>query len=161
MTDMSKRYFEDIAEGERLDCRPVKISKEAIVRFAAEFDPQPFHIDDLAARASVFGGLVASSLHTLSACTRTVVEAQGDVAILSGIGMDEVKMFNPVRPGDILNVDARWVDLKRSRNKPNRGFARIKCIVTNQNGEPVVEYGYQYFLSCQIAGTNAEGVNGS
>jgi acyl dehydratase len=158
---MSKRYFEDIAEGERLDCRPVSISKEAIVSFATEFDPQPFHIDEEAALASVFGGLVASSLHTLSACTRTVVEAQGDVAILSGVGMDEAKMFNPVRPGDMLHVDARWVDLKKSRNKPDRGFARISCIVSNQNGEPVVEYGYRYLISCRITGTNLEGVHGS
>ncbi|MEM5789560.1 MAG: MaoC/PaaZ C-terminal domain-containing protein [Syntrophobacteraceae bacterium] len=143
------RYFEDIIEGEHLDCLPVSISKEAIVVFATEFDPQPFHIDEEAARASVFGGLVASSLHTLSACTRTVVEAQGDVAILIGIGMDEVKMFNPVRPGDLLFVDARWVDLKKSQGKPDRGFARIRCKVANQKGEPVIEYGYQYLLSCR------------
>jgi acyl dehydratase len=158
---MSKRYFEDIAEGEHLDCCPVTISREAIVRFAREFDPQPFHIDEEMARASIFGGLVASSLHTLSVCTRTVVEAQGNVAILSGIGMDEVKMFNPVRPGDILNVDARWVDLKRSRNKSDRGFARISCVVRNQNGEPVVEYGYRYLLSCRFTVTNAEGAHDS
>jgi acyl dehydratase len=154
---MKKRYFEDIAEGERLDCRPVAISKEAIIGFATEFDPQPFHVDEVAARESVFGGLVASSLHTLSACTRTVVEAQGDVAILIGIGMDEVKMFNPVRPGDELIVDARWVDLKKSKSKPDRGFARIRCRVANSRGEAVVEYGYQYLLSCRSSDVNAGG----
>lgn len=146
---VKKRYFEDIVLGERLDCRPVSISKEAIVEFAAAFDPQPFHLDEGAARVSVFGGLVASSLHTLSACTRTVVEAQGDVAILIGVGMDEVKMFSPVRPGDVLTVDARWVDLKRSRSSPDRGFARIRCRVSNQKGEPVIEYGYRYLISCR------------
>ena len=146
---MAKRFFEDIVEGEHLDCRPVPISKEAIVGFASQFDPQPFHVDENAARSSVFGGLIASSLHTLSACTRAVVEAQGDIAVLSGIGMDEVKMFNPVRPGDVLNIDARWVDLMRSRSKPDRGFARIKCRVANQKGEPVIEYGYQYLISCR------------
>lgn len=142
-------YFEDITQGERLTCRPVPISKEAIVGFATMFDPQPFHTDENAATSSVFGGLIASSLHTLSACTRSVVEAQGDVAILSGIGMDEVKMFTPVRPGDVLIIDARWVDLKRSRSKPDRGFARIRCKVANQNGEAVIEYGYQYLISCR------------
>jgi acyl dehydratase len=146
---MTKRYFEDIDEGEPLNCRPVPVSKEEIVRFAAEFDPQPFHVDEEAARKSVFGGLIASSLHTLSACTRAVVEAQGHVAILSGIGMDEVRMFNPVRPGDVLSVDARWIDLKKSRSKPDRGFARIRCKVANQRGEPVIEYGYQYLISCR------------
>lgn len=151
------RYFEDIAEGERLDCRPISISKEAIVKFAAEFDPQPFHVDEEAARTSVFGGLVASSLHTLSACTRVVVEAQGNIAVLSGVGMDEVKMFSPVRPGDHLIVDARWVDLKRSRSKPDRGFARIRCRVAKQSGEPVIEYGYQYLVSCRVASYQCAG----
>ncbi len=146
---MQKRFFEDISEGERLDCRPVPISREAIVGFATEFDPQPFHVDENAAGSSVFGGLVASSLHTLAACTRVVVDAQGDVAILIGIGMDEAKMFNPVRPGDVLSVDARWTDLKRSRSKPDRGFARIRCRVSNQKGEPVIDYGYQYLISCR------------
>jgi acyl dehydratase len=63
-----------------------------------------YHTDEDSANESIFGGLVASSLHTLSACTRVVVEAQGDVAILSGVGMNEAKMFDPVRPGDILTV---------------------------------------------------------
>ncbi len=147
--DLVMRYFEDISEGDHLDCHPVCISKEAMIRFAAEFDPQPFHVDEEAARASVFGCLIASSLHTLSACTRSVVEAQGRVAVLSGVGMDEVKMFNPVRPGDVLNIEASWVDLKRSRNKPDRGFARLRCKVINQRGEPVMEYGYQYLISCR------------
>ncbi len=87
-------------------------------------------------------------LHTLSACTRAVVDAQGDTAIVSGIGMD-AKMFNPVRPGDVLIINAGWVDLKRSRSKPDRGFARIRCRVANQKGEPVIEYGYRYLIACR------------
>lgn len=96
-----------------------------------------------------FGGLIASSLHTLSACTRVVVEAQGNVAILSGVGMHEVKMFNPVRPGDILHVNARWTELNQSQSKSDRGFASIICKVTNQQKEPVIEYGYRYLIACQ------------
>jgi acyl dehydratase len=145
---VAKRYFQDLREGEYLDCQPVIMTQAAIVEFASTFDPQPFHTDEQAAEASIFGGLIASSLHVLSACTRAVVEAQGDVAILSGIGMDEVKMFNPVRPGDVIQVTAQWVDLKRSRSKPDRGFARIRCRVVNQRGEPVIEYGYQYLIAC-------------
>jgi acyl dehydratase len=149
---MARRYFEDITEGERLQCQQVTITREDIIEFAKRFDPQPFHTDENAAKESFFGGLIASSLHTLSACTRVVVEAQGDVAILSGVGMDEAKMFNPVRPGDILSVEARWSDLKRSRSKPDLGFAAIRCKVTNQNGEPVIEYGYRYMLACRNKG---------
>jgi acyl dehydratase len=148
---VAKRYFEDITDGERLNCRNVQVTREDIVAFASRFDPQPFHTDEEAARASVFGGLIASSLHVLSGCTRVVVEAQGDVAILSGVGLDEVRMFNPVRPGDILRVEARWTDLRRTR-KADQGLGAIKCRVTNQNGEQIIEYGYRYLLACRSPG---------
>jgi acyl dehydratase len=146
---MTKRYFEDITAGETLPCRDVKITRDDIVAFARAFDPQPFHTDEVAARASIFGGLIASSLHVLSACTRVVVEAQGEVAILSGVGMEEVHMFNAVRPGDSLHVDARWTDLRRSRSRPHQALATIKCRVTNQNGDLVMAYGYGYLLACR------------
>lgn len=149
---MAKRYFEDIIDGERLDCRPVTMTRDDIIAFARAFDPQPFHTDEDLARASVFGGLVASSLHVLSACTRVVVEAQGDVAILSGVGMDEVRMFNPVRPGDRLHVDAWWTDLRRSRSRPDQGLAAIKCRVTNESGDLILTYGYRYLLACRPPG---------
>ena len=146
---MGKTYFEDIKDGEHLHCQTVLITKEEIIEFAKQFDPQPFHIDENIANASIFKGLVASSLHTLSACTRVVVEAQGKVAILSGVGMHEVNMFTPVRPGDILTVEAWWTELKRSNSKPDRGFASIKCKVINQKSEPIIEYGYRYLLACK------------
>lgn len=146
---MAKRYFEDLIEGERLNCQPVPMTRERIIDFAEEFDPWPFHTDGNAADDSIFAGIIASSLHTISACTRVVVKAQEDVAVLSGVGIDEVKMFNPVRPGDVLTVDAWWNELRRSRKNPDRGFAAIKCKVTNQAGEPVVEYGYRYLVACR------------
>jgi acyl dehydratase len=146
---MVKRYFEDLSDGEFLDCKKLVVTREDIIEFAGKFDPQPFHIDDNAAKESIFGGLIASSLHTLSACTRVVVDAQGDVAILSGVGMYEAKMTNPVRPEDMLSVEAWWTDLRRSKSKPKLGFAGIKCKVTNQNSEPVIEYGYRYTIACK------------
>ena len=145
---MKKRYFDDLKDGEHLDCQPVVMTREAIIDFGKKFDPQIFHIDENAARESLFRGLIASSLHTISACTKVVVEAQGNVAILSGVGMHASKMFNPVRPGDVLSVRAWWTELQRSRNKPDRGFASIKCQVTNQRKEPVSEYGYRYLIAC-------------
>ena len=143
------RYFEDLREGERLHCAPVPFFLADIIDFAEKFDPQPFHVDEKAARASIFKGIVASSLHTLSACTHSVVNALGPVAILSGVGMDAVKMFNPVRPGDTLEIKAWWTDLRRSRSKPDRGFAGVRCQVFNQSGQPVVHYGYRYLLACR------------
>ena len=153
---MGIKYFEDIKDGDLLSCQPVEMTKEAIMDFAERFDPLPFHTDEKAAGSSIFKGIVASSLHTLSACTRSVVEAQGQVAILSGVGIHEVGMFNPVRPGDTLTVKAWWTDMKRSASKPDRGFASIRCMVSNQKSEPVIEYGYRYLLACK--GFKKEGV---
>ncbi len=147
--DSRKKYWEDLDEGELLPCRPVTFERSDILFFGKKFDPLPIHTDEAAAAASIFGGLIASALHTLSACTRVVVEAQGDVAIISGIGIDEVKVHNPVRPGDVLTVDARWSGLRRSRSKPDRGIAGIRCAVSNQKGEAVVEYGYRYLVACR------------
>ena len=143
------RYFEDLNEGDQLRCNPVKFSSESIIEFGKNYDPQPFHINERSAKSSIFRGLVASALHTISACTRSVVEAQGEIAILSGVGMYEANMFNPVRPEDILFIEAWWSDLKRSKKKPERGFASIRCMVTNQRKEPVIEYGYRYLISCK------------
>jgi acyl dehydratase len=127
----------------------VAFEQEEIINFANRYDPQPFHVNKEIARASIFGGLIASALHTISACTRVVVEAQGDLAIMSGLGIDEVKLFNPVRPGDVLSIEAYWSDLKRSRSKPDRGIANLKCKISNQRGEPVAEYGYKYLVACR------------
>ncbi len=71
------------------------------------------------------------------------------MAILSGVGMYEAKMTNPVRPEDMLSVEAWWTDLRRSKSKPEFGFAGIKCKVTNQNSETVIEYGYKYIIACK------------
>jgi acyl dehydratase len=144
-----KRYLEDLNEGELLHCNTVLFTRESIIDFGKRFDPQSFHINENLAEKSIFEGLIASSLHTLSACTKVVVEAQNNIAILSGVGMDEAKMFNPVRPGDVLTVKAWWSDIRKSQSKPDRGFASIKCEVYNQDGQPIIHYGYQYLVACR------------
>lgn len=149
MTEISqeKKHFEDIKDGALLDCRKVYITKQDILAFGKKFDPLPFHTSEDEAEKSLFKGLVASSLHTLSACTRIVVDALSDVRIVSGVGLEEVKMPNPVRPGDTLNVSAWWSDLRRSESKPEFGFGTVKCRVSNQKGEPVLSYGYKYIIA--------------
>jgi acyl dehydratase len=146
---MGKRYWEDLTEGERFMCTPVAFDREGIVAFGKEYDPLPFHADEVAARRSIFGDVIASALHTISACTRVVVEAHGDIAILSGLSIDEVRTPLPVRPGDVLTVEGRWDGLRRSRSKPDRGIAGVKCRVVNQRGETVMEYGYRYLVACR------------
>jgi len=146
---MPKIHFEDLKAGIPLPCRTFSLDRSEIIRFGKRYDPLPFHIDEEAARSSLFGGLIASSLHLLAACTRVVVEAQGEVSILSGLGIDEVKLSHPVRPGDLLSVRACWSDLRRSRSRPDRGIAGLRCTVTNQRGETVAEYGYRYLVACR------------
>jgi acyl dehydratase len=144
-----KRYWEDLTEGERFTCRPVAFDREGIVAFGKEYDPWPFHADEAAAAQSIFGDVIASALHTMSACTRVVVDAHGDIAILSGLSIDEVRTPLPVRPGDVLTVEGRWDGLRRSRSRPDRGIAGVKCRVVNQRGETVMEYGYRYLVACR------------
>lgn len=146
---MERRYWEDLAEGERFACRPVAFDREGILAFGKKYDPLPFHADEDAARRSIFGDVIASALHTISACTRVVVEAHGDLAILSGLSIDEVRTSLPVRPGDVLTVEARWDGLRRSRSKPDRGIAGLRCTVRNQRGDTVMEYGYRYLVACR------------
>ncbi len=148
---MGKRYWEDLTEGEKFACRPVVFDREGIIAFGKEYDPLPFHADEEAARRSIFGDVIASALHTLSVCTRVVVEAHGDIAILSGLSIDEVRAHLPVRPGDVLTVEGRWHGLRRSRSRPDRGIAGLRCTVRNQRGETVMEYGYRYLVACRPA----------
>jgi acyl dehydratase len=146
---MGKRYWEDLVEGRPLPCQTLSLSQEEIIEFARKYDPQPFHVNEAAAATSIFGGIIASSLHTLSATTRVIVDALGDLAIVSGLGMDEILMPNPVRPGDVLTVDARWSGLRRSKSKPELGIAGVRIRLVNQRGEPVMEFGFRYLVACR------------
>jgi acyl dehydratase len=146
---MTTGFWEDLAEGEPLTCRSIVLSLTEIVEFAGKYDPQPFHVDEEAAAASRFGGIIASSLQTLSCCTRVLVDAQGDLAILSGLGIEEVRLPNPVRPDDLLTVEAWWTELRRSRSKADRGLATVRFKAVNQNGETVIESGFRYLIACR------------
>ena len=152
---MGKRYWEDLAPGDGFTCGPVAFDREGILEYGRRYDPWPFHTDEAAAEASIFGGLVASSFQIVACCTKAVVEAheeRGELAVLSGLGVDEVRLFSPVRPGDSVTVEARWTELRRSRSKPDRGIAILSCRAVNQRGEPVLEYGYRYLLACRTEG---------
>jgi acyl dehydratase len=149
---MKRRYFEDLKEGEQLSCTPIVFTKHEIIEFANRFDPWPFHTDEEAARSSIFGEIIASSLHTISACTRVVVDALRGLEVITGLGIDEVKLPAPVRPGDTLFVEASVEKLRRSRRNLERGILSVKCRVKNEEKIIVAEYGYRYMVACKDRG---------
>jgi acyl dehydratase len=130
------RYLEDLRIGQRFQSGSHTVTAEEIKRFAAEYDPQPFHLDDDAARATLFGGLAASSWHTAAVSMRLNVEAAPFAGGIIGTG-GELVWTKPVRPGDTLQVETEVLDIVPSRSKPDRGMVKVRCTTRNQHGETV------------------------
>ena len=136
---MKKAFLEDLAPGQVFtsDARAV-VDAGAIKRFAGEFDPQPFHLDEEAARQSLFGGLIASGWHTGAMFIRMVVEHMTPVHATAGaMGFDDLKWIKPVRPGDVLTVESE-VKEKVEGRRPDRGTVKIESRIQNQRGEVVM-----------------------
>ena len=123
------RYYEDLTVGDTYETGGYTVSKEEIVEFAEQFDPQPFHVDEAAAEESMFGELVASGLHTLCLSVRLFVTdfVQGEegVANMGGLGMDDLRWHEPVRPGDTLRVRAEVVEKTPSESRSDRGYVEF------------------------------------
>jgi len=134
---MSQRYFEDLKAGDRFKSGTYKVTEEQIVSFAREFDPQPFHLDPAVARQPMFKGLIASGWHTAAITMRLFVQTLNFAEGAIGLGVDELRWPNAVRPGDVLQVETEIVDLRESRSKPSHGIVRIRNVTTNQRGEVV------------------------
>jgi len=135
---MTERYLEDYAVGQTFGSGRLRIGKERIKSFAAEFDPQPFHLDDEAARQSIFGALAASGWHTAAATMRLLVEGElSPAGGLVGAGIDELNWPRPVRPGDELRVESEILEVRPSRSRPAQGLIKVRTTTFNQNGEPV------------------------
>lgn len=130
-------YLDDLKVGQRFTAGPVSITEAEIKRFAAEFDPQPFHLDDEAAGASLFKGLAASGWHTASLTMRMLVD--GGIPIANGvIGVGgEIAWLVPVRPGDTLKVESEVLSITPSRSKPNQAIVAVRSATTNQSGTTV------------------------
>ena len=133
------RWFEDFALGEVIDLGAAPpITEEAIVEFARQWDPQPFHLDPVRAKESMFGGLVASGWHTGAVAMRLLVDGLLAHARAGGApGLDHVRFLRPVRPGDVLSGTYTVLDLAPSR-RPERGKVRSLLELRNQHGEVVL-----------------------
>ncbi len=133
------RYFEDFTPGDVIELGARTITKERILAFAREFDPQPFHTDEAAARRSIYGGLLASGWHTGSLAMRLLYDGLlKDTASLGSPGIDELRWLKPVRPGDTLSLRMTILESIPSRTKPDRGLVRSLMEMRNQRGEVVL-----------------------
>ncbi len=135
---MNRQYFEDFAVRQIYKSGRLRVEKEAIVAFAREYDPQPFHLDDEAARQTVFGGLAASGWHTAALTMRLMVEGEFRPAGgIIGVGFDELSWPRPVRPGDELHAESEVLEVRPSKSRRDRGLIRVRTTTLNQNGEAV------------------------
>ncbi len=138
MKDKSERlYLEDLEVGRKFNSDTYLVETPQITAFAAEFDPQPFHLDEAAAQASIFQGLAASGWHTAAVAMRLLVT--GGLPLADGIiGLGgEIAWPKPTRPGDILHVESEIVEITPSRSKPRQAVVSIQSTMLNQYGDAV------------------------
>ncbi len=135
---MTGQYLEDFAAGQSYGSGRLRVEEERIKSFAAEFDPQPFHLDAEAARRSFFGGLAASGWHTAAMTMRLLVQSEFKPAGgIIGAGFDEFRWPAPVRPGDELHLDIEVLEVRPSKSRPNQGMVKVRTTTRNQKGEAV------------------------
>ncbi|MGE0744092.1 MAG: MaoC family dehydratase [Rhodospirillales bacterium] len=135
---MSVRYLEDFAPGQTYRAGPLTVTAEAVAAFAREFDPQPFHLDAAAARASPFGGLAASGWHTGALNMRLVVASDlRPAGGVLGVGLDELRWPRAVRPGDALRVEIEILAVRPSQSRPGEGLVKLRTTTLNQHDQPV------------------------
>ena len=138
---MSEVFFEDLEPGQIFSSKTIRVTAEEIIAFAAQYDPQPFHLDETAAQNTFFRGLAASGWHTAALTMKLLVESDFNPAGgLIGAGLEELRWPRPVRPGDELNIKVEILEVRSSRSKPHQGIAKIKTTTLNQYDKAVQIY---------------------
>jgi acyl dehydratase len=136
---MISGYFEDFEVGDSRKAGPYLVSKAEIIQFAKQYDPRPFHIDEEAATRSVFGGLSASAAHTFAIFIFLTNKYQPPIRALAGLGYDELRLTNAVRPGDELELEAVVSEKRESKSRPSTGILRSQIYLRNQRHEMVMQ----------------------
>ncbi len=138
---MAGLYFEDFKVGQVFgSARSIRVEKDEIIAFAKKYDPQFFHLDEEAARHSIFGGLVASGWLTAALTMRLLTEREAKPAGGSiGVGFEELRWPIPVRPGDELRIESKILDVRPSKSRPDRGVVKMRTRTFNQHGQVVQE----------------------
>ena len=146
------RYFEDFHEGDVLPLGPRTVTREEIVAFAAEFDPQPFHMDEEAAKHTPLGGLAASGWHTAALFMRMMCDSYLlRTASMGAPGIEELRWLRPVRPGDTLAGTATVLSTRGSKNRPDMGIVHFLFELANQRREPVMRVRNPMFFARKAA----------
>jgi acyl dehydratase len=135
---MIEHYLEDFAVGQTFGSGRWRVDEERIKSFAAEFDPQPFHLDAAAAERTIFHGLAASGWYTAALTMRLLIESElRPAGGIVGLGFDEFRWPRPVRPGDELRIESEVLEVRSSKSRPDQGLIKIRTTTFNQNGERV------------------------
>lgn len=136
---MPRLHWEDFSSGQIFDCGSRLVSREEIVGFAAEFDPQPMHLDEQAARATFPGGLIASGWHTCCALMRMLSDnLLADTSFMGAPGVEEVRWLAPLRPGERINARGTVLETRTSRNRPGLGFVKFRFELINGSGRTLM-----------------------
>ncbi len=152
---MDQQYLEDFVAGQVYNSGRLQIDAAQIKSFARQFDPQPFHLDEEAAKSSVFRGLAASGWHTAALTMRLLADGEFRPAGgIIGVGFDELSWPRPVRPGDELRVTSEVLEVRPSKSRPDRGLIRVRNTTLNQNNEAVQIFTGNLIVPRRPAGGN-------
>jgi acyl dehydratase len=137
---MGDEFFEDIVVGDVQTAGPYHVPKDEMVAFARKWDPLPFHVDEKAARTSIYGGLIASGEYTMAVKQALIHRLGTNEAIIGSMGYDELRYLGPVRPDDRLTLTMECTEKRESRSKPDRGIVKYRVGLSNQDGVVVLSY---------------------
>ena len=148
------RYFEDFEIGATRQVGSVRVTREEIIDFASRFDPQPFHIDEAAARESIFGGLTGSSCHTFALVSLIHSRGEDEIALVANLGSKELRFPSPLRPDDEISLESVCIDLRASRSRPRIGIVTTRSRLTNQRDELVMEMSTTFMVERRPLGSS-------
>jgi len=134
---VSQTYFDDIELGQQIKSSWYRVTREAIIEFGRDWDPYPFHVDEIAAKETHFGELVACTAHIFAIQSLLTHDLGEDLALLSGLGGDGLNLLLPVRADDELRLVRTYTDKRESRSKPDRGIVGIEHSLERRNGDIV------------------------
>lgn len=137
---MAVKYFDDFTVGERETIGSYLVDKDEVIEFSRVWDPQPYHMDEEAARASPLKGIIAPFGYTMGIVIRLAHQNGMGVSTAGGLGIDEVRFPNPVRPGDRITAVRECVAARDSESMPGYGVLTLRMEVTNQDGDRVLTY---------------------